>query len=213
MSATPQGLTPFQVNGAESEQWKLILRQALVDLRVAVPGIIQDFDPVTQTATVQIALKEVVRDPEKGPVPTPIAPIYKVPVVLPRAGGFSLTLPLAAGDECLLIFADMCIDLWWTRGGVQEQFERRRHDLSDCFCVPGPWSQPRKLSNYSAGSAQLRSDDGSVIVDVAESGITLKAPTVSVSDNLVVGNGATGSFTTPTGQTVTVQDGIITNIY
>jgi hypothetical protein len=34
-----------------------------------------------------------------------------------------------------------------------------------------------------------------------------------ISGNLSVGTGATGSFTTPTGQTVTVQDGIVTNIF
>lgn len=36
---------------------------------------------------------------------------------------------------------------------------------------------------------------------------------LGVSGNVVVGTGATGSFTTPTGQVVTVQDGIITNIF
>jgi phage baseplate assembly protein V len=38
-------------------------------------------------------------------------------------------------------------------------------------------------------------------------------PEASVSGNLTVANGASGSFTTPTGQTVTVQDGVVTNIY
>ena len=36
---------------------------------------------------------------------------------------------------------------------------------------------------------------------------------VAVSGSVFVGTGASGTFTTPTGQTVTVQDGIITNIY
>ncbi|MFC3816577.1 phage baseplate assembly protein [Lysobacter sp. GCM10012299] len=36
---------------------------------------------------------------------------------------------------------------------------------------------------------------------------------VAASDNLSSGTGASGSFTTPTGQTVTVQDGIIVNIF
>ncbi len=39
------------------------------------------------------------------------------------------------------------------------------------------------------------------------------APQTVTTGNLLAGNGASGSFTTPTGQTVTVQDGIITNIY
>jgi hypothetical protein len=37
--------------------------------------------------------------------------------------------------------------------------------------------------------------------------------TVTVQNVLKVGVGASGSFTTPTGQIVTVQNGIITNIF
>ena len=173
-------LTPAQLNRAESAQWKSILRQALVDLRVSIPGIIESFDPSTQLASVTVAIHERVRTPN-GPVDTQIATINMVPVVLPRAGGFTLTLPITKGDECLLVFADMCIDLWWDRGGVQNQFEVRRHDLTDCFCIPGPWSKPRKLTAYSASSAQLRSDDGTVVVDVSSDQITLTAPTVKIN--------------------------------
>jgi hypothetical protein len=184
-------LTPSQINAAQSEQWKAALRQAVVDLRVAVPGIIQSFDAVGQTATVQIAIREQVRT-NSGPDDVTVAPIYKVPVVLPRAGGFSLTLPMKAGDECLLVFADASFDLWWQRGGVQNQFEIRRHDVTDCFCIPGPWNQQRLLSNYSTTSAQLRSDDGTVIIDVAETGITVTAPKVIVNSS-----GSLGLFGLP----------------
>jgi hypothetical protein len=47
-------------------------------------------------------------------------------------------------------------------------------------------------------------------LDVASANFT---GSVSIDGNLSVGTGASGSFTTPTGQTVTVRDGIITNIY
>jgi len=49
------------------------------------------------------------------------------------------------------------------------------------------------------------------------SGINIKGKTtidgpVTTTDNLVVGTGATGSFTTPSGQVVTVADGIVISI-
>ena len=47
----------------------------------------------------------------------------------------------------------------------------------------------------------------------APAGVEFESPVVSTSANLVVGTGATGSFTTPTGQIVTVRDGIIVNIF
>jgi hypothetical protein len=185
-------LTPSQLNSAESAQWKTILKQALYELRVAAPAIVQSFDAATQTVSVQVAVSELIKT-NSSPVWTQIPPINKVPIVLPRGGGFCLTLPLKAGDEGLLIFCDQCIDLWWLNGGVQPppgaplvqpQFERRRHDLTDCGFYPGMWSQPNVVANYSANSAQLRSDDGTVIIDLSETnGITLTAPQVTVNAN------------------------------
>jgi hypothetical protein len=42
--------------------------------------------------------------------------------------------------------------------------------------------------------------------------VVFQTASVSVSGNLSAGNGWNGTFTTPTGQTVTVQDGIIVNV-
>ena len=190
-----QLLSPQQAHSADTAQWKQAIRQALCDLRVAVPGIIQSFDPAKQLAVVQIALRENVRtvvDKTTGVTAwrdTTIEPLQDVPVVLPRGGGYTLTLPLRAGDECLLVFSDMARDLWWVRGGVQNQFEKRRHDLSDAFCIPGPWSHPRALPNYSTTSTQLRSDDGTVVIDVASTGVTVTAPVVkAISPEVTIGS-------------------------
>jgi phage gp45-like len=62
------------------------------------------------------------------------------------------------------------------------------------------------------GTAQIVITDG-VIAITAPGGILLDAPSTIVKGNLAVGTGATGKFTTPTGRMVTVQDGIITNIF
>jgi hypothetical protein len=67
----------------------------------------------------------------------------------------------------------MCIDAWFSNGGVQNQIEKRRHDLSDAICIPGIWSQQRLISNYSTSSMQLRTEDGSNMIDVSPSGINL----------------------------------------
>lgn len=210
MSAPPSlpQLTPSQVNYSPTAQWRSILRQAFMDLRCAAPAIVQAFDPVKQVVTVQIAVSELVQF-QGGPQWIPINPIYNVPIILPRAGGFALTLPIEEGDEGILIFCDACIDLWWANGGVQPpegaplvqpQFERRRHDLTDCGFYPGMWSQPNVLQNYSTESAQLRSDDGTVIIDVAEEGVTITAPTlvVNCSGEVSIDSETNISLTAPT---------------
>lgn len=187
-------LTPAQLNYSETAAWKTILKQALTDLRVSIPAIIESFDPVTQCATVQVAINEIVRT-QGGPQNISIKPINKVPVCFPSAGGFSLTLPLQPGDEGLLIFCDMCIDLWWARGGIQNQLERRRHDLSDCGFYPGGRSQPRVLPAYSPNSVQLRSDDGTTYLEVAPGGlVNIVAPGgVNIIGNLIVSGEVTGN--------------------
>ena len=150
--------------------------QKLWALRVMIPAIVVSFDSVHQTVTVQPAIQENML--QNGVVtPTNLPQLVNVPVCLPRAGGLAITLPLAAGDEGIVIFADMCIDAWWQSGGTaNNQVERRRHDLSDGMFYPGGWSQPRVLPNYSTTMAQLRTDDGTVYVGVNETGIYFNGP-------------------------------------
>lgn len=139
--------------------------QLLCGMRVSCPAIIQSFDATEQTVTVQLAIREnMLRD--LIPTPTDLPILKGVPIVLPRAGGYTLALPIAAGDECLVVFGDMCIDSWWESGGVQNQFYRRRHDLSDGFAILGCWNKQRVLPDYPVSTAQLRSDDGQTMVEV-----------------------------------------------
>ena len=99
----------------------------------------------------------------------PILP--DVPVVFPGGGGFALTFPVAAGDECLVVFASRCIDAWWQSGGVGEPMEPRMHDLSDGFALVGVRSQPHRLSPaVHTGNTQLRADDGSAYVEITPGG-------------------------------------------
>jgi hypothetical protein len=201
MSTSIPELTPSQLNYSSTAAAKELVKHALIDLRVATPAIVTAFDAGRQVVSVQILTSELVRTPT-GPVWTAIAPINNVPILLPRAGGFSLTLPIVPGDEGLLVFCDTCLDLWWQQGGqqpppgaplAQPNFERtRRHDLTDCGFFPGIWNQKRVLANYSPNSAQLRSDDDSVIVDVALAGITLTGPNVTINSTGDVDINATG---------------------
>lgn len=204
-------LSPVQVNASQSAQFRQIIRQFGTDLRVSIPAILtKDIDPVTQTVSVQIAIQEKAftsgvnpgmsstaspatqPPPKVGPVWVTLVPIDFVPVVIPGGGGFSQTLPLKVGNEGMLVFCDCCFDFWWQNGGVQQQVGNHRHEFWDCGFFPGMRSKPGALaiSDYSTDSMQLRADDGSAYVDVAENVITvsggtdvdLLAPAVSVSN-------------------------------
>ena len=153
--------------------------QAVCDLRVASIGIIESYNPTKQTAVVQLAINELVV--KAGVVSSEaIKLLGDVPVVFPGGGGLTLTLPVALGDECLVVFNDNCYNGWYVRGGQQDQERQRRHDLSDGIALVGLRNQTRVLQNVSTTSAQLRTDDGQTVIDVKQGQITVTAPTVNI---------------------------------
>ena len=157
------------------------------NLRVAMPGIIDSWDAATQTATVQLALREKLRNAgaEKD-IDIPL--LVDVPVIMPKAGGYMLAFAPAAGDEVLVIFGDMCIDAWWQSGGVQNQDEMRRHDLSDGFAVFGCWSQPNKPVLPSSG-IRLQKDDGSTSIALTSGSVSINAGSIALNGHVTVSDG------------------------
>lgn len=132
----------------------------------ALPVIIESFDPDAMTCTAQPAIRAQIRDEQNAWHDVTLPLLVDVPVVFPSGGGYTLTFPIAEGDEALVVFSSRCIDAWWQSGGVQNQAELRMHDLSDGFALVGPRSQVRVLPNVSTASVQLRSDDGSAYVEI-----------------------------------------------
>jgi hypothetical protein len=167
------------------------LHQFECDLRVAIPCIVvanqngDAFNASLQTVSVQPAIQEVILvNAIRTPTTLPI--LDDVPILLPRAGGFSLTFPIAIGDECMVVFQDMGIDNWWQSGGVKPQPSGKlyRHDIGDAVAIFGVASNPRALAGYSTTSAQLRSDDGSTVLDLIGGKITVKADAVELNGAL-----------------------------
>ncbi|MCB2297803.1 Gp138 family membrane-puncturing spike protein [Clostridium tagluense] len=191
-----------QLSGSQDELYRKIGENIKSTTRVAEPGIIQAFDPVEQTVTVQLTIREQLtnEDGTKQWVTLPL--LLDVPIVIPRAGGYLLTMPVTKGDECLVIFGDMCMDAWFTLGGIQNQIEKRRHDLSDGFAILGVYSQPNVIPNYSTTSTQLRSLDGTSCISLNKNEIDITSPIVKIngvnfSDHTHVAPGYGGKTTTP----------------
>lgn len=181
------------LDGRQSELW------------TAMPVIVQAFNAAEMTVTLQVAIQIGVRNQVGILGQQNIPPLIHCPVQFPSGGGFTLTFPIAPGDEGLAVFASRCIDSWWQAGGYQNpQVEFRLHDLSDGFYVPGFRSVPRVLSGISNNSLQLRSDDGTTYVEVkngqlvnivAPGGCVITTPilrvngTVEVTDDVEVAFG------------------------
>lgn len=201
--------------GHESQTLEAHKAAIFSTLRVSMPGIIQSFDPDAITCTVQPAINGMRQNEQGELVSSQIPLLVDVPVVFPRGGGCTLTFPIKPGDECLLVFADRCIDFWWQNGGTQEPVDPRQHDLSDAFAIPGPMSQAQKISGISTSAAQLRTDDGAAFVELAaahditlvtpgkltasaQGGTEITSPTITLSGDVTINGNAsiTGTLNT-----------------
>lgn len=190
MSAFPIGLSERLAPSVERAF--RVIDAVFERMRVGLPGIVQSFDAgPPATVNVQVATMELAQWNQAGGAgssaqfvtrATSLPLLTRVPVAIYSAGGWSFTLPITAGDECLVLFADTDPQSWFQAGGTDNvPISTERHCLSNAIAVFGLRSKPRALSNYSTGSAQVRSDDGSVVIDLAADQITLTAPTVKVN--------------------------------
>lgn len=187
-----------QANEIEVMQTHLDGRQA--QMHTATPGIIVSFDAAAMTVVVQPALQGIQQKPDGAIVPVTITPIREVPVFFPSGGGHTLTFPIAAGDECLIVFSERNIDNWYAQGGVQKPGDYRMHDINDCFALVGLRPQPKVLGKGGvgraagpathAGSAQLRSDDGQTVITLDGGGNSINVKTSTTTINM---DGKTGS--------------------
>lgn len=164
----PQETMRAAMDGQQAQVW------------TALPCIVQSFDATALTVTAQPAVKGSVRDGTGAVSVVNLPVLVDVPVCFPRGGGVSLTFPVRAGDECLVVFASRCIDGWWKEGGVQQALDSRMHDLSDGFAIVGPWSQAKKINNVSTAAAQLRTDDGATLIALKDGKVTIQAQSVVI---------------------------------
>lgn len=176
------------------------------EIRVALPAKVTSFDPIKQTISCIPTIRELVTINGKSNYIT-LPELQDVPIQMPRAGNWIITFPIKVGDECMVIFQDLCIDGWWFRGDIQNWNDLRRHDLSDAIAIFSPWSQPNTIPNYSTQNLEIRSLDGSTKISFGTQGVIMDLPQgYIINGNGVINgdlnvNGNITSTGTITGQT------------
>jgi hypothetical protein len=177
------------------ESLRLAMESQQAQIWTALPGVVAAVNLAAQTLSVQPTVQGSVASPNGAKQLVNLPLLVDIPIVWPRAGGFALTFPIAAGDEVLVVFASRCIDSWWQSGGVGAPAEARMHDLSDGFAILAPTSQPKKLTGVSSTNVQLRDESGTTYVEITPDGrarvvaatqIDVEAPTVNITGDLNV---------------------------
>lgn len=155
-------------------------------LRVAQPAVVVAFHADANTVDVQLVMNDVSQQNVNAPnfpvnmqqSATPVAVLQDLPVIFPSAGGWSVTFPIAAGDECLVIFADVDFDSWFEsgynpNGGNTPQNPSLKHSFSNGCAIFGVRSLPNALADWSTSSMQVRNEDGSVVIDLSADGVKI----------------------------------------
>lgn len=185
-------------------------------IHTAMPGTIVDFDAKSMSATVQLAIQGVQTKLDGTRQNITIAPLQHVPVFFTGAGGHTLTYPIAAGDECLVVFSERNIDAWYQHGGVHPPMDWRMHDINDGIALMGSRSQPNvlggdgKAPQVSTTTTQLRSNDGKTLIDLngKDNAITLYAN--GAGEAVVFVDGKNQDVTLQTANTVTITAPTVT---
>ena len=176
-NAAPVEWRQRNVDHFEAQQTHLDGRQA--QIHSAMPGNIVSFDANAMTVVVQPAIQGLFTQPDATRKPITIQNIPDVPVFFPAGGGYTLTFPIKAGDECLIVFSERNIDNWFQHGGTMPPADLRMHDITDAFALVGLRNTTRPLStaptatatsnNVNTSNVQLRADDGKRYVEIDNS--------------------------------------------
>ena len=140
------------------------------DFHTCLPGKIESVDTASGTVDVQPLLKrKYIFDDEAVSLPV----ITSVPIVYPRFGESQIKFPIKKGDNCLLLFVERSIDIWFGRGGEVDPLDKRKGHLSDAICLPGLYPQTAPLAPTSEkGSMEIRNGKapGGAVVEIGADG-------------------------------------------
>lgn len=117
-----------------------VIRQAmdarLLDVHTCLPGRVVSYNPETQQADVEIAVRSAVEAADGSTVIEEPPVIPAVPVAWLRGGGYSLQFPLERGDHVWLMFSESDMGAWRLTGQPSDPGDLTRHSLSHPVALP-----------------------------------------------------------------------------
>lgn len=159
------------VLGDDSQLYENIIKKVNFNLRCCIPGVIQQYDPKTNTASIQPAIREEIVNEDNTVQYMNLPILVNVPIIFPSCSIGSIKMLLKQGDECLVLFSDLSIDNFWKYANVQNPIEVRRHDLSDGIAIPCVLSQPN-TKQFNGTGIEITSGDSKI--EIGKDEITFK---------------------------------------
>lgn len=141
--------------------------------------------------------------------PEPHAVIFNIPYLRMQGGANAIIMDPEVGDVGYVGFGSHDLSAVIATKKQANPASFRRFDMADAVYIGGMLNgTPTQYIQFNSLGITITSPHGLSIN--AESTIT---GSLDVSGNVTIGNGASGTFTSLDGLVVTVQDGVITNIF
>lgn len=120
-------------------------------------GEIVSFNPSTQTAEVQIKMLRMMNGELKQyPV------LIDCPCIVLSGGSGRLTMPISAGDSCLVLFNDRDIDNWYSGGQSVAPRTERKHNFADAIALVGIRNRQNQITDYLNDGVELKHGNSSI---------------------------------------------------
>lgn len=164
---------------------KRLIDLSISEIHTTTIGVIQSFNPETQTVVVQPAIKKVITNEDQTTIiytadNHPL--LVNVPVVFPGGGDWFMTFPIKEGDECLIFSMERSIGNWMENGGVQAPSNyKRKLSFKDAIVMVGLNSKASSLPSFNAEEPELRNRSGDIKITMTETGVNL----IGDTDNAV----------------------------
>lgn len=126
-------------------------RDTFIGLNCVHLGVIDSFNPSEQTATVNIAYKYYFNG-----VALSYPVLVDCPVVILGDKAKRVEVPIASGDECLVLFNDRDIDNFITSGQITTTATERMHSFTDAIVLVGIHSTKNKITDFDNTRVSLR---------------------------------------------------------
>lgn len=142
-------------------------------------GEIVSFNPSTQTAEVQIKMLRMMNGELKQyPV------LIDCPCVVLSGGSGRLTMPINAGDSCLVLFNDRDIDNWYSGGQSVAPRTERKHNFADAIALVGIRNRQNQITDYLNNGVELKY--GNATIKLQDNQMTITSPYINVNGNVNV---------------------------
>lgn len=193
------------INNSDSildKQGKYIAR----NIYCAMPAIVESVNYSNQTLEAKpvTIMKYTDKDGVKHDLNMPL--LVDVPFQCFKGGGYSITVPVKAGDECLIIFTDVDFSAWFQNGGFNHAEHSFIHSYTNAMALIGFSSEVNAIPNYNQNGIEIRNSDGSEKISVTSGNITIKSATITLDGTTTIngieflghvhGNGNQGNNTT-----------------